>query len=706
MMNKQAKQQEQSTHSTNELLAFPDELAFFTMLNKKIDTALAEALSKVDQVDKEYMDFKQYMADYRGEIDPHEMFQNSMILKQIDQGGAFKVDVWKKLKKTKDSPYFASIHFQEDNEELAEKLYIGRFSFMYEHELLIVDWRSPIASMFYDYEVGPAEYLAPMGRITGHLLRKRQFKIEDGILQFVLESSLNIQDNLLQRVLSHTSNEKMKSIISTIQKEQNIIIRDEQANVIIIQGVAGSGKTSIALHRISFLLYRFKDRLSAKNITILSPNKVFGDYISTVLPELGDEPIYESSFEEIASIQLHGTIKFISEKAPIELKDEAMAKRITFKSTLAFVHQLDTFLQEITTRVFVSEAYTFQQYTIPAEDIQKRFGAYRTVPFKKRLRLVADDLQHQLVKECPRGEKLPSAGMILKSLNKMLHIKNSLTLYKEFYKWVHTPDMLVLPEKHTLEWNDVYPFLYIHSAYAGLQTSTSIKHVVIDEMQDYTPIQYAVINRLFPCQKTILGDFGQRIHPNHLHTLQDLQTLFQDAKLVELIKSYRSTYEIITFANSIQQAIQLEPIERHGDIPLILSCRNERDMFHKIEEKLQRFHESEYTSLGIIVKTQALAQSLYEQLTLRYKINLVTVESTSFHKGISITSIHMSKGLEFDEVLLLDVNDENYHNEYDKNLLYIAATRAMHRLTLLYTGNPSPFISTAINREARKEKLP
>ena len=411
-------------------IPFPDEIIHLETINKKLDLSIAETNSRVERVNYEYINSKKYMTDYRGELDPHEMFQNELALKQIDRTGAFAVEVWDKLMKIKESPYFARIDFQEKDEQLIEKIYIGRFSFLHENELLIYDWRSPIASMFYDYETGPAKYDAPIGQIEGALTLKRQFKIKNGILEYALESSINIQDDVLQRVLSDTSSEKMKSIISTIQKKQNQIIRNEKNNTIIIQGVAGSGKTSIALHRIAFLLYRFKNKLSARNITIISPNKVFGDYISTVLPELGEEPIYELSFENIAQIQLEDIIQFESDKDPLETKDIHWAKRTRFKSTLYFVKQMNVYLSEISKTLFVPKDYIYDELIAPADFIKERFFAYQSYPIKKRLQLIADDIYHRFTSRNTMGYKVPRPRTILSGLNKMLKMKSTIALYR------------------------------------------------------------------------------------------------------------------------------------------------------------------------------------------------------------------------------------------------------------------------------------
>ncbi|PBD81491.1 helicase [Clostridioides difficile] len=674
------------------LTFFPDEIAHLIEINNKLDNAFKKAENLVDKLDKDYMDAKMYMVKNRGEIDPHEMFQNEQGLKQIDNYGAFMVKVRDKINKIKDSPYFARIDFRLKDIDDESKYYIGRFAFDYEDELIILDWRSPIASMFYDYEIGKAGYDAPIGWVDGEITRKRQFKIKNGKLEYALESSINIQDDILQKELSHTSDEKMKSIISTIQKEQNQIIRNDKADTLIIQGVAGSGKTSIALHRIAFLLYRFKDKISANNVIILSPNKVFGDYISNVLPELGEEPLCELSFENIAEVQLDRVINFESEKDPLEINDAKWSERVRFKSTLDFVKLIDDYIKQMPNKIFIPKDYTFGSFTAKSDWIQSRFEAYNRYPVKKRLEKVAEDIHYKFESDNIMEEDLPKVKSILKSLNGMLTIKNTLTLYKDFFKQMNISNMFVMIEKKTLEWSDVYPFIYIHAAYEGIQEDKIIRHIVIDEMQDYTPIQYAVINLLFKCKKTILGDFGQLVNPNYTHTLDDMKQLYNDGELVMLNKSYRSTFEIINFAKKIQDISSLEPIERHGEEPALLKCNNEQDEINKIKIEIEEFKKSDNATLGIILKTDNDAKAVYDALREEYSVHLISSESSSFTKGVSITSIKMSKGLEFDEVIVPSVNNKTYYSDYDRSLLYIACTRAMHKLKLTYTGELTQLI--------------
>jgi DNA helicase-2/ATP-dependent DNA helicase PcrA len=503
---------------------------------------------------------------------------------------------------------------------------------------------------------------------------------------------MNIQDDILQRELSQTSDDKMKSIIATIQKEQNKIIRNEESETLIIQGVGGSGKTSIALHRVAFLLYRFKETLKAKDVIIISPNKVFGNYISNVLPELGEEKINQSSFSDIAKIQLDGIINFEDDKDPLETHDDNWAERVRFKSSFEFLKLMDDYIEKITATIFEPEDFIHGKFSVSEEWIWRRYNAYREVPIKQRLRKIAEDIHERFDAQKNSGHCLPSASTILKSLNKRLKAKNIFAIYEQFYTEANQVEMFVLPAKRTLEYNDAFPFLYLHAAFEGLCEIDNINHLVIDEMQDYTPIQYAVIKKLFHCPMTILGDFGQRINPNHLHDIEDLQNMFHQAELFELTKSYRSSYEIISFAKKILNVNKLEAIERHGEHPEIISCNDEQDEIIKIKSKLDAFLKSEYASLAIILKTNMIADYFFNILSPDYDVHLISPKSTHFANGISITSVQMSKGLEFDKVIIPNVNQQNYKSEHDRNLLYIACTRAMHKLTLSYTEEASPLV--------------
>ena len=677
-------------------VSFPDETHYLEKVKVKLKNALMYSNESIQGYEADYRESKRYLAHYRHEIDPKEIFSNELSIKQIETLGNFAVNTRDKIIKLMDSPYFARIDFCFDDEDDTQIFYIGPFSFEEEQKMLIYDWRAPVSNMFYDYELGKAAYDAPIGRIEGQLTRKRQFKIRHGQMEYALESAINIQDDVLQRELSHTSDEKMKTIIATIQKEQNSIIRNAKADTLIIQGVAGSGKTSIALHRIAFLLYRDREQLSANNVVIISPNKVFADYISGVLPELGEEPVWEMSFADIALIQLNGVMDFEAEMDPHEKNDEKWAKRVRFKSSAEFVTIMDDYLRDAAVAFFEPADFIFGRFVIFKQWIMDRYLAYEGLPVKKRLEETAADILDRLEIDNVRGDELPAKRTIIKELTARFKIKNTMALYRDFYQKINAPDMLVRPDKRTLEWADVYPFLYFHAAFEGLKVNQIAKHLVIDEMQDYTPVQYAVINRLFSCKKTILGDIGQTVNPYHSFSLDDLKKLYDRSETVTLNKSYRSTYEIMTFAKEILNVSALEAIERHGDKPEIIRSSSPEEELKIIEKKCDAFHNSSFVTLGIILKTHAEAKAMYQALRETYDVNLLTPDSEAFSNGISVTSVRMSKGLEFDEVIIPSANHETYCTDSDRHLLYIGCTRAMHRLSLIYSGDRTKLIKGVV----------
>ena len=673
----------------------PEELAHLADILKMVNAELEEAQLSVERMDEEYREAQEYIASTHGEGDPKEMFQTRMLMGQIDNRGASAVVYRDRLQKTKASPYFARIDFRPQGEELANPYYIGLYAFRYQQQLYVIDWRSPVASMFYDFELGPAFYDAPQGHTEGALTLKRQFKITNGEMEYAFDSSQNIQDDILQQELAHTSDEKMKSIISTIQKEQNQIIRDEKAHTMIIQGVAGSGKTSIALHRVAFLLYRFRNTIKAQNVTIISPNKVFGNYIANVLPELGEEPIFEASLEDLALVQLEDGVDFVGSRDPLETDDPAWEQRVRFKSTVEFVQLMDDFIARLPQLAFQAKNYEYKDWTVPAEWIQGRVDVYKRFPLMKRLEMVADDIHSRLENEFLREEEPPHRNRIFQALRKMLAMKTTLSAYRAFFRQLGKERAkLYKPfQKGVLEWNDVYPYLYLQAAFTGLQESRLIKHLVIDEMQDYSPIQYAVLNRLFQCPKTILGDFSQSINPNCPYSLEELHQFYEGSTLMRLEKSYRSTWEIIHFAKQIVKQADFQAVERHGPAPELLEFSTEEEELVEICRQVEAFHQGKYNAMGIVTRTNSAAKELYEKLKARGAgVELITPESSAFHNGATVLSIQMSKGLEFDQVLIPQADGENYHTDFDKNLLYVACTRAMHQLDISCVGEVSPLL--------------
>ncbi|WP_426350633.1 HelD family protein [Alloiococcus sp. CFN-8] len=677
------------------MVNYDDDKSYLNRVLNKLNSYLNDLQRTIKKYEDEFKESMKYLWENKSDMDSKEIFSNERSISQVVSSGEAFVKQKNKIERMVDSPFFARIDFYDMEFDEEEAFYIGSGAFVDEDSnMLVYDWRAPIASMYYDFEIGEAYYEAPVGKIYGRLTLKRQFKIKGGKMQYAFDSSLSIGDDILQRDLGTSSDKRMKTIIATIQKEQNEIIRDP-SEVIIIQGVAGSGKTSIALHRVAFLLYKYKEVLEAKDIVIISPNKVFGDYISNVLPELGEEEIVESSFGDIAKRYTENEIEFEDYLEVlndlVDKRDDNKTQRIRFKASMEFVELLDEFIEYVNNNYFYPVDYKINGKIISKEFILRRYEAYKRYSISDRINKIANDILEKIQVDNIFKDKIPTKNSIIKIISEMFRISSVLSLYNDFYKYINREDMFNYQGDNRIENNDVYPYIYLKMFVEGIKEEADVKHVVIDEMQDYTPIQYAIINKLYKCNKTILGDFYQSVNPYNLNTLDILCGLFKNSKVIELNKSYRSSYEIINFAKNIKECA-IEPLERHGEDPKIIKCSDIDDEINKIKIQIDRFKESDYSNLGIICKTEKVVEEIYSHLSKKYEVNVLDKSSTKFITGVTITTASMSKGLEFDEVIIPRVNNASYGSEYDRSLLYIACTRAMHRLTLTYSGDLTDFL--------------
>lgn len=593
------------------------------------------------------------------------------------------------------SPYFARIDFQEQGEENRE-VYIGIHTFTDQktHQSLVMDWRAPISSMFYDFETGPAYFTAPKGEVKGEIHRKRQYKIENSELKYVFETNLSIHDEVLQKELGGASDDKMRNIVSTIQRDQNAIIRNESSKVLVIQGVAGSGKSSIALHRVAYLLYRNKESLSSTDMLIISPNEVFSDYISNVLPELGEDNIPEMGIEKIAQGILGKKVKhesFLQQVARlVEKPDAAYAERIRFKSDPELISLLNRYIRHAVGTQFEPVDLEIGPYVIPAEFVAKFYNKYSSLSGDRRINQVTKDLiefDKRIRLSIPQKEEIP------KLLKKMVNIKTPLTYYKEFYSWLEKPELFKRIAKG-LEYADLFPLCYLTMRMKGYESYDHVKHLLIDEMQDYTPIQYQILNMLFPCRKTILGDATQRINPYSSSTHVSIRDVFDDSDLVKLTKSYRCTWEITQFAQNISNDPDLEAVQRHGEAPGVHTVSTKALQLSKTKELLVEFGNSEYHSCAIICKSMKQVKAMHKELHEEFEeLSILDESATGFGPGISITTAYLAKGLEFDQVVIPFADENHYVDEMDRGLLYVACTRAMHKLDLIGLKILSEFIS-------------
>lgn len=676
-----------------------EEILFLNKLSDLIEIKYKTVVESHTSTNQEIAQMKSYFWDNIGDMDGAEKNANRMQILDVSVTNENTEMILKGLEKLRKSPYFARIDFQDAKEELL--VYIGIRGFRNDvgYETIVYDWRAPVSSLFYDSEIGSASYNAPEGIVEGVVTLKRQYKIVNGHMEYMIESNVGIDDEILQKELSSTSDEKMKNIVATIQKEQNAIIRNEDANVLIIQGAAGSGKTSIALHRIAFMLYRFKHTIKSSDVLILSPNKVFANYISNVLPELGEDHIQEIGFEEIANGILGSKVKFQTFAQQVayllDTNDEAMKKRIEYKSSVTFYIELKEYLERFEEDYFKAHDIKLQGIKLSANQIVAFLNKIPKMPLKDKITKMKKDIPSKIklfFSHKGLEWKAEYVELIKKEIQSMFPFKNANEIYANFYARNNQPHLYHKLEKNKLEYSDVFPLAYTKMFFEKVEDYGYVKHLLIDEMQDYTPIQYAVINKLFRCKMTILGDAYQAVNPYSAASIGKIRAVFENSKCVTLCKSYRSTIEIAEFAQSISPNPDIIPVERHGERPGVIGLVTNEEQMDAIRKLILEFRQSEYTNIGIICRTSKMADELYRNLQEIEGVHLLDFSSTEFEDGIIITSAHMSKGLEFDQVLIPNVSDEEYQSEMDRKMLYVACTRAMHKLTLSYVGEISKWL--------------
>lgn len=675
-----------------------EEREYLEEIKEKLLLAVRRIDDRVKQFSTELRQNKEYIYEHQSGMDEADMVAAEQSINRVAFTGESAVARKRKLLKLGDSPYFGRIDFVTGGDGERSAIYIGIYTFSDETQRanLIYDWRAPISSMFYDFELGEAWYETPSGKINGEIVLKRQYKIREGRMEFMIENAVNIHDDILQKELSKSSDDKMKNIVATIQRDQNAVIRNETAPVMIIQGVAGSGKTSIALHRIAFLLYRFRDTIKAKDILIISPNKVFADYISNVLPELGEEQIPEMGMEELAAEALDHQFRFETffEQVShlLEKHDEAFIERMRFKSSFEFLGKLNQYMIHLENNFFSPTEIRVAGTVVPWPFILERLKAYHRIPLLKRFPEVIKDIQNRVRDEVRRKLTGHEKNQIREALPRMVNTANVFDLYKNFYTWVKRPELFRFSPNGMLEYADVFPLIYCKIRLDGIPSHDHVKHLLVDEMQDYTPVQYAVLSRLFKCKKTILGDISQTVNPYSASSAEGIEQVFPQGDTVKLFRSYRSTWEITAFAQRIVHNPNLIPMERHGQHPEVKGFNSNIEEAEEIKNLIALFKNSGHQSLGIICKTSQQAETLHAEINIP-GVHLLTADSTSFKEGIILTTAHLAKGLEFDEVIVPFASIRNYQTDVDKRMLYIACTRAMHQLTLTYSKERSAFIA-------------
>ena len=627
------------------------------------------------------------------------------------------------LEKMIKSPYFARIDFKFDDEDEFEKIYIGRSSLRKNsyQEMYVYDWRSPIASIFYRFMTGEAFYDAPCGRVTGELNLKRQYEIKNGKLEYFFDSDVQIVDEFLRQLLSQNTTAKMKAIVETIQHEQDVVIRDMENDLLMVQGVAGSGKTSIALHRAAYLMYQgLQTKLSANNIMIISPNSIFEQYISNVLPELGEDNVISSVFEDILSALLIGRKiqsrnDFLENLIVNSKYKEISRNSIEFKTSSFFREILDQFLIDIPRQWIEFEDVYYEGKCVVSRQILKDKILGRTeTPLGIKLEQLEDYILEQIFGTGKgRGHK-EEKNLIKQEIQKFIKI-DIVELYKilfsneaYFYSllqnsnlsqgiksiWEYTRENL---EADRLYYDDAIAIAYLYLKIYGTNKYKNIKQVVIDEAQDYYPLQYEIFNLLFSNAKfTILGDMKQTLAKKEdISFYEQIQKILNKKKssLIMLDKSFRCTNEILNFSlKFIEKSSQIKSFNRNGDSPKVYIADNSEIFIDEIVKEIKLCQEKGFQSICLICKTEKNSTYLFNKIKNKLDIQLIKNGSVSDLQGVFILPVYMSKGLEFDAVLICDADSQNYHDEDDKNLLYVACTRALHKLSLFCENEVSPLI--------------
>ncbi|KFM98992.1 DNA helicase UvrD [Bacillus clarus] len=628
-------------------------------------------------------------------------------------------------------PYFGRLDFQEDGQFEPRPLYIGKVGVSDENTMkpIVIDWRAPVASMFYSFTGGeePAFYHSPDGLVEGDVYLKRNISIRKRELERVVDTyvkgseDVSLADDFLLYRLGENKDNKLKDIVSTIQSEQNDIIRAEKNLPLLIQGVAGSGKTTIALHRLAFLIYEYREQLEAERMIVFAPNSLFLDYISSVLPELGVGNISQTTFQDWAlrtlddAVKLKQTEEKLKEAFSIN-RDEKKVMLGKLKGTMEFKSFIEErmiqFEQEL---VPTKDFEAWDRAVIPVEEIKKWMQVeYKHYPLKKRRERLVGRMKRWIEIELKKFGETNEKKLLKKEATKRLNTymkfwpkMSPLSLYssmmksKEIFEVLH--EELVQETEKNCGKKEVYvedlpALIYIHHRITGIEIGQKFHHVVIDEAQDFSPFQVYILKEITLGNSfTILGDLSQAIYDYQgIEDWNSFKEVFQETGYYELTRSYRSTKEIIEFANEVIKNADIPvglatPVFRSGENVKIVSTE---DQFAEIVKTLQHLQDENVKTIAVIGRTDDECRDIYMKLTnAGINVNVIEANQSKYEGGISVVPVYLAKGLEFDAVLLIDVDEEHYKNtKHDAKLLYVGCTRSLHDLWIFHTGEASPLI--------------
>ena len=591
----------------------------------------------------------------------------------------------KALEKAKLVPYFARIDFKNDKH--FDKCYIGKKGVSdYDNNIITVDWRAPISSLYYDSNVGHCSYEAPEGTIDGDLLLKRQYTIENSKLINFNDVDTVSNDELLKPYLSVSADNRLKNIVSTIQSEQNKIIREKLGKNLVIQGVAGSGKTTVALHRIAYLVYNNREIYKPSDYMVIGPNKFFVSYISSILPDLDVNGVTQNTLDEL--FENYVNEKFIINNSLDILKESDEIAQ--FKVSMEMKKEIDNYFKKLD----IIPDKNLETNGIKLITNNKIRKIYETVNKKifKSISSQVDRLKLLIEKEIndnfdTLSEKLIHSNISKKTINSIKENLN-VTLNKYFsitnqsVKKIYIEVLTELNydcsniKNNQINIEDIPSMLYIKYKMSGSRCYDNYKHIVIDEAQDYGEFTFYALKKLFKNSTfSIYGDLAQSLYPyRSITNWESLDKIYHNFEILKLNKSYRTTIEIMNEANKINELLHLDkaiPVIRHGEVVEYFTDAVE-NIINKIKDK--------YNTIAIITKTQESANEVYKKLKNNVDLNLITSSNLNYDKRINVLPSYLSKGLEFDAVILLGEDDFDRNNILDMKLLYVSKTRALHKL--------------------------
>ena len=669
---------------------FAEEKEYLSEMIRKIGVQIEKTKEALSKGQKEIDNMHDYYWQNYTEMDQYgyEDYDNQQALLEQMNANAKQAKRKQRLKRMLDSPYFGRVDFRYEGEEEEETFYIGIGNFAERAGAvpLIYDWRAPVCGLFYDYDKGRASYQAPSGEMEGEICQKRQYKIQGGRLIYAFACDTKIDDDILKAELGGNGDVQLKNIVRTIQKEQNAIIRNTKDKILVIQGAAGSGKTSIALHRIAYLLYHDRERLKSSDILILSPGSVFSDYVSHILPELGEENIREMSFDLFAYRELKSVAGDCEDRydyleRQIRFPDREEELRYQEKQSASFIGTIEGFLAVLEEELVELRGVVFKGFQKTEEEIIKLFYyKFQNTPLLKRLDAVMEYFADEY--ETLRGKNLSEeeTEALQVIFNRMYVMKDIYYIYNRMLEdngYEPLPD--VETERRKIPYEDVYPMLYMKYRLEGQTARREIRHLVIDEMQDYSFLQYTILSQMFSCRMTILGDRAQTLDGSGQDVLNFLPKVFgKKLKKIVINKSYRNTLEIAEYAAKFIGLTGISFLERHGKEVEEQTFPTLDMLFDAVAENLS----GDYETYALLTMTEEEAYDIYRLIKERVRergisIHYIDRDSTAFDRGLTVTTYYLAKGLEFDQVFTVFPEKER---PFFQQAAYISATRALHEL--------------------------